>query len=121
MEHDVSIITGRQVLNNIDTTKYNVIPIYIDKNNKWMTGDDLHLQQTYLPFVEKKHKKHYDFGWRNIFAINNGLKQKRVEMTVRSIVVMARSEEDGNLQGLLNILSIPSTGSDTHCKQYLYE
>ncbi len=113
VEHDVSIITGRQVLNNIDTTKYNVIPIYIDKKNKWWTGDDLHLQQTYLPFVEKKHKNIMVLAGENIFAINYGLKQKRVEIDCAVNCCHGTFGEDGNLQGLLNILSIPSTGSDT--------
>ena len=32
-EHDISIITSMQVINNLDKTKYNVIPVYIRKNN----------------------------------------------------------------------------------------
>ena len=34
-EHDISIITGVQVVNNLDTNKYNVVPIYIDKVGNW--------------------------------------------------------------------------------------
>jgi len=40
-EHDISIITGIQLINNIDEYLYNVIPIYIDKNGKWLTGKQL--------------------------------------------------------------------------------
>ena len=38
VEHEVSVITGIQVIENIDKNKYDVIPIYIDKKGKWFTG-----------------------------------------------------------------------------------
>ena len=38
-EHEVSIITGMQVLNALDQNKYNPIPIYITKKGEWVLGD----------------------------------------------------------------------------------
>lgn len=38
VEHEVSIITGLQLLKKIDLQKYEVIPIYLDKTGKWWTG-----------------------------------------------------------------------------------
>ena len=38
VEHEVSIITAIQAMNNIDTAKYNVVPIYIDKDGTWYSG-----------------------------------------------------------------------------------
>ncbi len=113
VEHDVSIITGRQVLNNIDSTKYNVFPIYIDKTNKWWTGNDLDLQQTYLPFVEKKHKRISIISGENVLIVKSGLKQKKIKIDCAFNCCHGTYGEDGNLQGLLNCLSIPFTGSDT--------
>lgn len=112
VEHDVSIITGRQVLANIDSAKYNVIPVYIDKNNKWWTGDDLDLSQTYLPFNQKKHKSISICAGENVFVIN-GFKQKRIKIDCAVNCCHGTCGEDGNLQGLLNLLDIASTGSDT--------
>lgn len=40
-EHDISIITGVQLINNLNRYLYNVIPIYIDKNGNWLTGEAL--------------------------------------------------------------------------------
>ena len=40
-EHDISIITGVQLINNMNNYLYNVIPIYINKDGKWCTGDGL--------------------------------------------------------------------------------
>ena len=38
VEHEVSIITAIQAMNNIDTKKYDIIPIYIDKSGIWYSG-----------------------------------------------------------------------------------
>ena len=48
VEHDISIITGVQTLNNIDKTKFNVTPIYITKEGKWLTGDKLFNIKTFV-------------------------------------------------------------------------
>ena len=34
-EHEVSIITGIQILNALDQDKYNSIPIYVSKTGEW--------------------------------------------------------------------------------------
>lgn len=39
VEHDVSIITGVQMLHALDEDKFNVLPIYIDKENRWLMSD----------------------------------------------------------------------------------
>jgi D-alanine-D-alanine ligase len=40
-EHDVSVITGVQLMKHVDLDKYNLLPIYIDKVGKWWTSSDL--------------------------------------------------------------------------------
>lgn len=39
VEHEVSIISGIQAINNIDTEKYDVVPIYLSKENKMYIGE----------------------------------------------------------------------------------
>ena len=41
VEHEVSIISALQAINNIDKEKYEVVPIYISKDRTWYTGEDL--------------------------------------------------------------------------------
>ena len=41
VEHEVSIITAVQAMEYFDKEKYEVIPIYIDKNRRWFTGENL--------------------------------------------------------------------------------
>ena len=40
-EHEVSIVTGLQLIGNIDRTKYEVVPIYIHSDGEWYVGDKL--------------------------------------------------------------------------------
>lgn len=40
-EHDISIITGVQLLSRANLPDYNLIPIYINKKGVWLTGDEL--------------------------------------------------------------------------------
>ena len=37
VEHEISIITAVQAMSFIDTSKYEVVPIYISKNRNWYT------------------------------------------------------------------------------------
>ena len=41
VEHEVSIITGIQALCALDRDKYDPIPVYISKENRFYTGEEL--------------------------------------------------------------------------------
>jgi D-alanine-D-alanine ligase-like ATP-grasp enzyme len=41
VEHDVSIVTGHQVMRALDPNKYEVVPIYIARDGRWFTGAGL--------------------------------------------------------------------------------
>ncbi len=47
VEHEVSIITGLQVLENIDKEKYEPIIIYIRKDGSWVLGESLYDIKSY--------------------------------------------------------------------------
>ena len=34
-EHDVSVVSGTSVLKNLDKNKYDILPIYIDRDGTW--------------------------------------------------------------------------------------
>jgi D-alanine-D-alanine ligase len=38
VEHDVSIVTGHQIMRAFDYNRYDVVPLYIDREGKWFTG-----------------------------------------------------------------------------------
>src|ERR1044071_2115497 len=41
LEHDVSVVSGLQVLHAVDPAAYAPLPIYIDPTNRWWSGDSL--------------------------------------------------------------------------------
>ena len=47
VEHEVSIISAIQAMNKMDAEKYEIIPIYIDKNGEWYTGSFLNEIETF--------------------------------------------------------------------------
>lgn len=48
-EHDVSILTGLQVLEALDPTQFTALPVYIDTQGRWWVGDLLRKRSSYLP------------------------------------------------------------------------
>lgn len=51
-EHDVSIISGLQILENADKAKYNAFPVYVSRKGEWFVGEPLKKIETYKPFDE---------------------------------------------------------------------
>ena len=41
VEHEISVISALQAINAMDRTKYDIVPIYISKQGRWYTGDNL--------------------------------------------------------------------------------
>ena len=41
VEHEISVITAIQLMNVIDVTQYNIIPVYIAQTGRWYVGDNL--------------------------------------------------------------------------------
>lgn len=111
-EHDISIITGLQVLENIDKSLYNVIPIYINRNGTMLYGKDLNIIDTFKNFDEKKYKKvvflpnDYNLYIKTTFGL-----KKIFDVDAAIICCHGLNGEDGTLQGLLELSNIPYTSS----------
>ena len=39
VEHEISIITGCQIMDSLNRLRYNVIPIYITREGEWLISD----------------------------------------------------------------------------------
>ena len=67
VEHEVSIISAVQAMRAIDRKKYDVTPVYVDKQGEMYTGDSLFEIEGYrnLPNLIKQCRKVY-------FARENG-------------------------------------------------
>ncbi|MBS1819411.1 MAG: D-alanine--D-alanine ligase [Acidobacteria bacterium] len=47
LEHDVSVVSGLQILHAIDPERFAPMPIYIDQQTRWWVGDDLWHNDTF--------------------------------------------------------------------------
>lgn len=117
VEHEVSVITGMQIIENIDKTKYQVVPIYITKEGKWLTGECLldfknfknnNLKDAKEIFMTPSH------GNFNLYANPEevGLFGKKILDTIDIIfpALHGTHGEDGSIQGLFELMDIPYVG-----------
>ena len=47
LEHDVSVVSGLQILHALDPERFAPMPIYIDQQTRWWVGDDLWHNDTF--------------------------------------------------------------------------
>ena len=117
VEHEVSIITAVQAMQNIDTEKYEVVPIYISKNGTWYTGEILKKMETYKDFdSDKKYLKQVVLiKGKDAYELQKttGLFRKVVNtIDIAFPMVHGKGVEDGSLAGYLEMLKIPYVGSN---------
>jgi D-alanine-D-alanine ligase len=117
VEHEVSVITGMQVIENIDKSKYEVVPIYITKDGKWLTGESLKEYNTFKKGDFKDAKEILispNHGDNNLYAHPNtvGLFGKKVidKIDVIFPALHGTYGEDGSIQGLFELMNIPYAG-----------
>lgn len=116
VEHEVSIISGLQVFENIDLNLYEPKIIYIQKDGKWLFGDSLHDINN---FKAKKFNDAYEVlpGFKDekliLYphpTIKSGLFGKKYDTYEIDIVfpaVHGTNVEDGALQGLFQMNNVP--------------
>lgn len=116
-EHDISIITGLQVLAHIDREKYNIFPLYIYRNGEMFIGDKLGKVETFANFnIKDKDIKKVAFkaGSNYLFISKNSIKEKfkpYIQIDCAVICCHGMNGEDGTLQGLLELSNITYTSS----------
>ena len=116
VEHEISIITAIQAMNNLDKDKYDIIPIYISKDKTWYTGKMLMEIDVYKDFNElKRYAKKVTLinDNNNFYLIKvDGMFNKKVEeLDLVFPIVHGKGVEDGSLAGFLETIGIPYVGS----------
>jgi len=118
VEHEISIITAIQAMNNIDKEKYDVIPIYITKDLEWYTGGCLKFIDTFKDYdLIKRYAKKINLvnsNGRFILQTTGFIKRELVELHLAFPMVHGANVEDGSIQGYLNMIGIPYVGSNTY-------
>ena len=114
-EHDISVITGLQVLQAIDVTRYDAFPVYIAIDGSWLIGEPLRKRENYLPNTAKLTKVNLDLNSQNkgrLLPAKQKLfgKTKPIEFDVALLAFHGLIGEDGQIQGVLETANIPYTG-----------
>ena len=117
VEHEVSVITGMQIIENINKTKYEVVPIYINKEGKWLTGNSLMDFKNYKDNNFKDAKEIIispSYKDNNIYARPEdvGIFGKKIlgKIDIMFPAIHGTNGEDGTIQGLLELIDIPYVG-----------
>lgn len=115
VEHEVSIITAVQAMNFINSQKYEVVPIYIDKKRNWYTGELLREMDTYKDLDNiGNYAKEVTLTRRDdefILQKKRGLFKGVVNtIDVAFPIVHGKGVEDGSLSGYLETIGIPYVG-----------
>ena len=116
VEHEVSVISALQAMNNLNEDKYDIVPIYISKDRIWYTGHMLRDIEFYKEFEdEKKYATKvmlYKKGKTFLLQRTTGLFRKDItDLDIILPVVHGNNVEDGSLAGLLDSIGIPYVGS----------
>lgn len=119
VEHEVSIVTALQIIENINKEKYNVIPVYIDKKGTWWTGPTLKDIETFKNLSLDAH------ATRNLTEVSLPRHVDARELMPRNVPFFSRQPipvdiffpalhgtfgEDGTIQGLFDIARMPYVG-----------
>lgn len=119
VEHEVSVITGMQVIENMDKEKFLPIPIYITKEGKWLSSEAFKNFKTFKDgdFSSAKNVMlGCDYGDFNLY-INPEAKSmfdKKVYDTLDLVffALHGTNGEDGSCQGLVETVGLPYTGTN---------
>lgn len=118
LEHDLSVLTAIQAMDNIDKERYEVIPIYITKDLTFYSGGMLRYIDSYKDFrlIDRYAKKVNLINKNGKFILQTTGLIKRVykEIHLAFPMVHGKYTEDGSIVGYLETLGIPVVGSDIY-------
>lgn len=112
-EHDISCISAKTIVNNIDLSKYNIILVGITRQGKWFIfNDDINM----LPKDNWLRSRSLVPAFISPDASVKGLvtaKGEIVHIDAAFPVLHGKNGEDGTIQGLLQLAQIPFVGCDS--------
>ena len=118
VEHEISVISAIQAIHAVDKDKYDVIPIYITKNNEMYVGEHIGEIEAYKNInaliAESTRVNLVNDGDRTLIVrYPHKVFAKDVidYIDVAFPIVHGTNVEDGTLQGLLELSDIPYTSS----------
>lgn len=124
VEHEVSVLSGHQVMDALDAAGFAVLPVYITKQGDWYAGEGLHNLDLY------REQTFHAAGLKNVFRVSlspdrsvrqlvahplvgGGLLSKSPKLwaDIWFPVIHGSHGEDGSMQGLFELVDVPYVGS----------
>jgi D-alanine-D-alanine ligase len=129
-EHDVSVVTGLQILGAIDPSKYDAFPVYITTDGAWLVGDVLRKRENYM--LDANRRKEVRQVKMDLNAGRTGrLLAKRfsifdtggrvIEFDVAVPSFHGLFGEDGNIQGAFELAGVAYAGMRTLASSVLMD
>jgi D-alanine-D-alanine ligase len=115
-EHEVSIRSAANVIQHLDKSRYEVIPVGIDREGNWFLGQDVFehsLEQQNVSMLPHQDSAWFVPGWIGSPSETKHqmtMKANRPHFDVVFPVVHGTLCEDGTLQGLLEVAGLPYVG-----------
>ncbi len=118
-EHEISLVSARNIMNGLDRSRYDVVPVGIDKTGRWFAAEQpeaiiVDREGRQLPELNPAGGRELGFspgsGRNALFFRDDG---RSLEIDAVVPVLHGPFGEDGSLQGLLKLLDVPYTGPDT--------
>ena len=109
-EHEVSLASAASVIRGLDPEKYEVVPIGIAKDGRWLVGSGT---QKMLPEVLKSGQRVVLPGDPNVAALVPLEESRASALPVDVVfpVLHGTFGEDGTVQGLLDLAGLPYVGA----------
>ncbi len=105
-EHEVSLQSAQNVVNALDKNKYEVVPIGISKEGKWLLSNT----SNYLLNINNPKLIKLNNSSREIVPLNTNSAVKE-KIDVIFPVLHGPFGEDGSMQGLLKLAGVPYVGA----------
>lgn len=119
VEHEVSIISAVQAMNNMKKEKYDIVPVYITKKGEMYTGEDFLNIDIYKNTDSLKAKSHpvtlvNEGGKVFLKCLDNKMFKKNAPKQINVVfpIVHGTNCEDGTIAGLCESLRVPYVGCD---------
>ncbi|MDR2929843.1 MAG: D-alanine--D-alanine ligase [Propionibacteriaceae bacterium] len=117
VEHEVSVISAVQAMASMDRSKYDVVPVYITKNNEMWHSDRLTDIAAYTDIptlLETCRRVEFRVAGDRTFLTTTGqglfAKKQTWLIDVAFPIVHGTNVEDGALQGFLETVNLPYVG-----------
>ncbi len=117
-EHEISIISAVQAMNNLDNEKYNVVPIYLTKDGKFYYSEEYKKVETFKDLntaIKRGTEILFTKKDGQLVLFRNSFPYKAVKnIDIIFPVLHGYNTEDGSIAGYLELLGVPYCESDIY-------